>query len=53
MQIEEGTDGIVITTHLHLPRRIGDALHRAYQREIGFHDFDEGSILRAHWKQEV
>jgi NMD protein affecting ribosome stability and mRNA decay len=54
MQIEEETHGIVITTtDLHLPRRIGDALHRAYQGEIDFHYIEEGSILRVHWKREV
>jgi hypothetical protein len=35
MQIEEQVDGILITTtDIHLPRRIGEALHRAYQGEI-------------------
>jgi RecG-like helicase len=54
MQIEEGTDGMVITTtDLHLPRRIGDALHRAHQGEISFHYIEEGNILRVHWKREV
>jgi NMD protein affecting ribosome stability and mRNA decay len=54
VQIEEETDGIVITTtDLHLPRRIGDALHRAHQGETSFHYIEEGSIRRVHWKREV
>jgi RecG-like helicase len=54
MQIEEETDGIVITTtDLHLPRRIGDALHRAHQGETSFHYIEEGSIRRVYWKREA
>jgi NMD protein affecting ribosome stability and mRNA decay len=54
MQIEEGTEGIVVTTtDLHLPRRIGEALSRAYQGDIDFHYIEEGSILRVQWTREV
>jgi uncharacterized protein (DUF2249 family) len=44
---------VITTTDLHLPRRIGDALHRAHQGEISFHYIEEGNILRVHWKREV
>jgi NMD protein affecting ribosome stability and mRNA decay len=54
MQIEEQEDGIVITTtDLHLPRRIAEALHRAYQGEMEVQYVEEGSILRAQWRREV
>ena len=54
MQIEEQTDGIQITTtDIHLPRRIGEALHRAYQGEIDVHYVEEGSTFHVHWKREV
>jgi len=54
MQVEEGADSIgVTTTDLHLPRRIGEALHHAYQGEIGFRYSGDGSILRVHWRREV
>jgi hypothetical protein len=53
MQIEEQADGILITTtDIHLPRRIGEALHRAYQGELDFHYVKEGSILDVHWQRE-
>lgn len=50
MAIEERPDGIVITTtDAHLPRRIGEALHRAYDGEFRFH-YDEGErFVRASW----
>jgi NMD protein affecting ribosome stability and mRNA decay len=54
MQIEEQTDGILITTtDIHLPRRIGEALHRAYQGELDFHYIEEGSTLDVHWTREI
>ena len=53
MQIEEQADGLLITTtDIHLPRRIGEALHRAYQGEIDFHYVEEGSSLRVQWRRE-
>jgi NMD protein affecting ribosome stability and mRNA decay len=54
MQIEEQVDGILITTtDIHLPRRIGEALHHAYQGEIDFHYIEEGSTLHVHWQREI
>jgi NMD protein affecting ribosome stability and mRNA decay len=50
MQIEPHADGFLITTtDLHLARRIGEAVHRAYQGEMDFHYGEEGSILRVSW----
>lgn len=50
MAIEERPEGTVITTtDAHLPRRIGEALHRAYDGEFSFH-YDEGEqFVRARW----
>jgi NMD protein affecting ribosome stability and mRNA decay len=54
MQIEMQDDGILITTtDIHLPRRIGEAVYRAYQGELDFHYVEEGSILRLYWKREI
>lgn len=50
MGIEERPEGTVITTtDAHLPRRIGEALHRAYDGDFSFH-YDEGEqFVRARW----
>lgn len=50
MAIEERPEGTVITTtDAHLPRRIGEALHRAYDGDFTFH-YDEGEqFVRARW----
>jgi hypothetical protein len=40
------------TTDLHLPRRSGEALPRAYQGELDLHDIKEGSTLDMRWKRE-
>ena len=52
--IEEGTDGFVITTtDIHLPRRIGEAVLRAYDGEFTMH-FDEGAyFVRASWARDA
>jgi NMD protein affecting ribosome stability and mRNA decay len=53
MEIEEGPEAIIVTTtDLHLPRRMGEALHRAYQGEIDFHYSKEGNLLRVYWQRE-
>ena len=50
MAIEEHPEGTVITTtDTHLPRRIGEALHHAYDGNFSFH-YDEGEqFVRAKW----
>jgi hypothetical protein len=53
MDIEARTDGILITTtDIHLPRRIGEALHHAYRGELEVHSVDEDQSLRVHWQRE-
>ena len=50
MSSKDSDSGIAIqTTDIHLPRRIGEALHHAYQGEWTFH-YDEGEqFIRAKW----
>jgi hypothetical protein len=53
MDIAEGPDGILITTtDIHLPRRIGEALHHAYRGDLEVHSVDEDRSLRVHWQRE-
>jgi hypothetical protein len=52
MALEEHDDQLIITTtDIHLPRRIGEALHRAYRGELDFHYEEEGSLLRVSWQR--
>ncbi len=52
MGIEEGDEKTVITTtDIHLPRRIGDALHSAYGGDLDFHYVEESYLLRINWKR--
>lgn len=50
MDIEE-SDGevLVTTTDIHLARRIGEAVHHAYQGELEFHYNPDENLLRVHW----
>ncbi len=52
MKIERQDDATVIsTTDTHLPRRIGEALHHAYEGEFNFH-YDEGAqFSRVFWQR--
>jgi len=52
MAIEERPEGtVILTTDSHLPRRIGEALHHAYDGEFAFH-YDEGEqFVRATWSR--
>jgi hypothetical protein len=53
MDIESRTDDILITTtDIHLPRRIGEALHHAYRGEIEVHSVGEDQSLLVHWQRE-
>lgn len=46
--IEETDDGLVIsTTDIHLPRRIAEAVKRAFHRELDLHFDEAGYFLRA------
>jgi NMD protein affecting ribosome stability and mRNA decay len=47
----EDKDGatLVTTTDIHLARRLGEALHHAYQGELEFHYNPEQNLLRVSW----
>jgi hypothetical protein len=48
--IDESDDVVVITTtDIHLPRRIGKALKRAYRGELKLAYDDDGYFVRANW----
>ena len=53
MRIDERDDATVITTtDIHLPRRIGEALHHAYAGDLDFH-YEEGTyLIRVTWHRE-
>jgi hypothetical protein len=54
MGVEEGANAIVIkTTDIHLPRRIGEAVRRAYKGELQFQYEEDGCFLRANWTREA
>lgn len=53
MKIEEHPDRVLITTtDIHLPQRIGEALHHAYKGELELHYDEEGYFVRVNWKRE-
>jgi hypothetical protein len=50
MDVREAADSVVIsTTDIHLPRRIGDAVHRAYHGELKAHFDESGYFVRVDW----
>lgn len=54
MGMDARPDGLVVTTtDIHLPRRIGEALHHAYQGELDFHYDEEAYLLRVSWSREA
>lgn len=54
MDIEEVPDGFLIrTTDIHLPRRIGEALRRAFEGELDLHYEAEAYSVRVHWKRSA
>ncbi len=50
MRIDPQDNGVVLsTTDTHLARRIGEAIHHAYQGDLNFH-YDEGEdFIRVSW----
>jgi hypothetical protein len=53
MEIEEEPGHIVVsTTDIHLPRRIGEALHHAYHGDLDFRYEEEAYFLRVSWTRE-
>lgn len=52
MTTTESGDGLLVTTtDIHLPRRIGEALHHAYHGEFTFQYTEDDSIIRAAWSR--
>ena len=50
ISIEETDEGLVIsTTDIHLPRRIGEALKRAFHGELAMHFDEAGYFVRVDW----
>ena len=53
MKIEEQPDSILIsTTDMHLPRRIGQALHHAYKGNLDLGYSPESCFIRVNWTRE-
>ncbi len=53
MDIEKQPGQIVVsTTDIHLPRRIGEALHKAYEGELDYRYEEEAYFLRVNWTRE-
>ncbi len=54
MSIEDDNEGILInTTDIHLPRRIGEALERAFHGELEFSYEEDGYFVRVNWTREA
>ena len=54
ISIEEDAHGVVInTTDIHLPRRIGEAVHRAFHGEIEDIFEKDGYFVRVNWTREA
>ena len=54
MNIEEQHGTTVLkTTDIHLPRRIGEALHRAYEGKLDFHYEEESYFIRVAWNRDA
>ena len=51
ISVEEKAEGLVIaTTDIHLPRRIGEALERAFQGTLDMHFDEAGYFVRVDWR---
>lgn len=49
--IEESDEGLVIhTTDIHLPRRLGEALRRAFHGTLDMHFDEAGYFVRVDWR---
>ena len=50
IKIEERADEVVVTTtDIHLPKRIGEALHRAYKGRLDLYYEKESCFIRVNW----
>ena len=53
MEIEDRSPDILITTtDIHLARRVGEAVHRAYAGELDYHYEDSENRLRVDWVRD-
>ncbi len=53
MDIEDENGALVVTTtDIHLPRRIGEALHHAYRGTLDYHYEEETYRLRVRWSRD-
>lgn len=53
MNIEDGDTAVLITTtDIHLARRVGDAVHRAYAGQFDYHYEDGENRLRVDWVRD-
>jgi len=53
MAIEKEPGEVVITTtDIHLPRRIGEALHSAYDGDLDYRYDEETSFVRVNWRRD-
>jgi hypothetical protein len=53
MGIAEKSEQIAIsTTDIHLPRRLGKALKRAYGGDLAVQHGEGGSFVRVHWRRD-
>ena len=43
---------LITTTDIHLPRRIGDAVHRAYADTLDYHYEDGEARLLVVWRRD-
>lgn len=50
---DSGDTVLITTTDIHLPRRIGEAVHKAFKGEFDFKYDDEGYFIRADWRRDV
>jgi hypothetical protein len=54
INIEDDVQGVVInTTDIHLPRRIGEAVKRAFHGEIEDNFEKDGYFVRVNWTREA
>ena len=54
MDIEELDDGLrITTTDIHLPRRIGEALSKAWDGDLDMHYDEDGYFIRLTWRREA
>jgi hypothetical protein len=54
INIEESPDRIVInTTDIHLPRRVGEAIERAFHGKLERHFDEHGYFVRVNWRRDA